>query len=229
VNFRYFAGGPWDNWLPGNLAARGFVTIFRADANVDGTFSNFHQVWKGELSTPQMDGPMVKQAALGANALFARNCPRQLMSTSCGTMLFRARCGLALSDWTFNAVITAVAGNIVTVGTIARANSGSLPGGFGGQDWFALGWLGWVVNGLPYREGIVSSAVISGGSIVLTLDRACSLSVGAAVTVVPGCDRIRTSGCAKFSNQANFRGFDQMPAVSPNFIIPQQSSNPAKK
>jgi hypothetical protein len=229
VNFRYFAGGPWDNWLPGNLAARGFVTIFRAEANLNGSFSNFRQVWKGELSTPEIDGPMVKQTALGANALFARNCPRQVMSTSCGTMLYRPRCGLALSDWTFNAVITAVAGNIVTVGTITRANGGALPGGFGATDWFALGFMGWPVDGLPMREGILSSTEISAGVIILTLDRACTLGVGAAVTVVPGCDRIKSSGCAKFSNGDNYRGFAQMPAISPNFVIPQQNANSAKK
>jgi hypothetical protein len=79
------------------------------------------------------------------------------------------------------------------------------------------------------REGILSSTEISAGVIILTLDRACTLGVGAAVTVVPGCDRIKSSGCAKFSNGDNYRGFAQMPAISPNFVIPQQNANSAKK
>lgn len=167
VSFRYFAGGPWDNWLPGNLAARGYLTIFRADVDGAGAFSNFRQVWKGELKTPQLDGPSVRQRALGANALFARPAPRQVMSKTCGTMLFKPRCGLVLGDWIFNAVITAVAGNVVTIGTITRAIGGGLPAGFGAADWFALGWMGWTVGGLPLREGVLTSTAIDGGGHTL--------------------------------------------------------------
>ncbi|HKB57757.1 MAG TPA: phage BR0599 family protein, partial [Lacunisphaera sp.] len=230
VSFRYFAGGPWDNWLPGQLAARGFLTIFRADVDGAGVFSNFRQIWKGELKTPQLDGPSVKQKALGANALFARPAPRQVMSKTCGTMLFKTRCGLALADWTFNALITAVAGNVVTIGTITRANGGGLPAGFGAADWFALGWMGWSPAGLPYREGVLTSTAIDGGGhISLTLERPSALVAGNAITAVPGCDRQGATCRGKFANGDNFRGFEFMPAISPSFIIPQRNATGAKK
>ena len=225
VKFRYFIGGPWDNWLPGNLAARGYLTISRADVSTSGTVSNFKQVWKGELITPNIDGPIVNQRAIGANAIFGRRAPRQLMSTTCGTMVFRPRCGLALASWTFAGTIVSVSGNVVTIGSFG----GGLPSGFGAQDWFALGWMGWTASGLPLRSGILGNTPISGGQVAVTLDRPCTLSGGASVTLVPGCNRIYADGCAKFSNQANFRGFPFMPAVSPNFIIPQRNVTPAKK
>lgn len=226
--FRYFAGGPWDNWIPGNLAARGFLTLYRAQVSPAGVFSGFAQVYQGALTRPDFDGPIVTWRAR-ANALFALMGPTQLMSPVCGTRLFRERCGLARADWIFNASIAAVAGNVITIGTISRANGGALPGGFGAADWFALGGLGWTVSGRPYRMGILSSGALAGGQIVLTLDRPIGLTVGASVTATPGCDRIRASGCTKFSNTDNFRGFDQIPAVSPSFVIPQRTATSAKK
>ncbi|MDP2227106.1 MAG: phage BR0599 family protein [Moraxellaceae bacterium] len=229
VSFRYFAGGPWDNWLPSQLSARGFITISRADVSSAGVFSNFRQVWKGELKTPKMDGPNVRQKALGANALFARMGPRQVMSKTCGTMLFKPRCGLALADWTFNAVITAVAGNVVTIGTITRAIGGALPAGFGAADWFALDWMGWGSAGLPYRDGVLSSTALASGEIQLTLERVCLLEVASTVTVVPGCDRQGSTCRDKFGNGARFRGFEFMPAVSPSLVIAQRNTTSAKK
>jgi hypothetical protein len=225
VKFRYFAGGPWDNWLPGQLAARGYMTIFRADVSPGGTATNFQQIWKGELITPNIDGPLVDQRAMGANAIFGRKVPRQLMSTACGTMLFRTRCGVSQSAYTFTATIATVSGNQVSVGSFG----GTLPSGFGALNWFALGWMGWTVGSLPFRSSIIASGAILGGDVALTLDRAPGLSVGTSVTVVPGCNRLYGDGCLKFNNQTNFRGFPYMPAVSPNFIIPQQNQTPAKK
>lgn len=226
--FRYFPGGPWDHWLPGRLAARGTLTLYRANASSEGSFSGFAQVWQGELRQPDLDGPIVRWQA-AANAVFARMAPRQLMSTACGTMLFRPRCGLALADWTFHAVVASSSGVSITVGTITRANGGGLPSGFGAEGWFALGWLQWTVSGTPRRLSIVASAALSGGQIVLTLDRAPGLANGTAVSLAPGCDRLRESGCAKFANTDNFRGFDQMPAISPSFVLPQRHYLPAKK
>ena len=228
-SMRWFAGCPWENWLPGVLAARGFLTIFRADVDSSGAFSNFAQVWKGELSKPTPEGANLTVKVLGANALFARRAPRQVMSLTCGTTFLSARCGLLLSDWKWNALIVSVASNIVTIGTISRANGTGNPTGFGAADWFALGWLGWTAGGLPLREGVLTSAALSGGQIVLTLDRPCSLSAGASVYAVPGCDKQGGTCLGKFSNLANNRGFPFMPAVSPSFIIPQQQQTKAKK
>lgn len=228
-SLRWYAGCPWENWLPGVLAARGFLTIYRADVDSSGSFSNFAQLWKGELSTPTPDGPNLSVKVLGANALFARRAPRQVMSLTCGTTFLSARCGLALFDWKWNASVVSVSGNIVTIGSLSRVNGSGNPGGFGAADWFALGWVGWTASGLPQREGILTSAAISGGQIVLTLDRPPALTPGSSVYVVPGCDKQGGTCLGKFSNFANNRGFPYMPAVSPSFIIPVAQQRKAKK
>ena len=79
------------------------------------------------------------------------------------------------------------------------------------------------------REGILTSAAISSGQIAITLDRATALSAGANITLAPGCDRQGTTCRTRFSNYANFRGFEFMPSISPNFIIPQNQSSNSKK
>lgn len=226
---RWFDDGPWENWRPGNLAAVGYLTIYRADVNSAGAFSNLRQVWKGELQEPTIDGASVSQRAIGANALFGRDVPRQLMAPPCGTNLFKPRCGLALVDWIFEATIAAVDGNEVTVTSISRANDAALPAGFGAADWFALGWMEWSVAGAPLRNGILTSEAIDSGAIVLTLERPCTLAVSTAVTIVPGCDRRGVTCREKFDNYANFRGFEFMPSTSPSLIVPQQRTSNSKK
>lgn len=229
LKMRWYAGCPLANWLPGVLAARGFLTIYRADVDSSGVFSNYGQVWKGELGTPSIEGANISVRMMGANALFARRGPKQVMSTVCGTNLFKVRCGLALSDWLWNATITAVSSNVVTVGSLARANGSGNPAGFGAADWFALGWMGYASGGLPMREGILTSTVISSGHITLTLDRPCTLAVSASVQLAPGCDRRGDTCRNTFNNYGNFRGFEFIPAVSPNFVIPQNTGTGAKK
>lgn len=229
MTFRYFAGGPWDNWGEGGMSARGFVTIYRADVSTAGAFSDFRQIWKGELARASIDGAIVKQPAKGANTLFSKRGPRQVMSKLCGTMLFRARCGLALADWTFSALITDVTGNTITVGTITRDNADPLPDGFGAENWFALGWLQWLSAGAPMRHAILGSAEIGGGQIALTLDRTVPIGAGSSVKLVPGCDRTATTCREKFANYDRFRGFELMPAVSPSFILPQRQIQAGKK
>lgn len=229
VRFRYFAGGPWDNWLPGRLAARGFITLYRADVDSSGALSNFAQFWRGELTKPDADGPVIKWKAIGANALFSRMCPSQLMGKPCWTRLFRARCGLALADWTFDATISTVSGNVVTISGISRSNGGSLPPGFGAADWFALGWMEWTETGAPMRDGVLTSDEISGGVITLTLDRPCSLAAGSSVRIVPGCDRSFATCTDKFANADNFRGFPFVPSTSPSFVLPDRQFSASKK
>ena len=151
------------------------------------------------------------------------------MSTTCGTYLFKTRCGLALADWTFNAVVVSVASNVVVIGTITRAIGGAMPAGFAALDWFALGWLGWLSGGNPLRDSVLTSTAISSGQVTLTLARAIVLTVGQAVTVAPGCDRLGQTCRTKFANYDNFRGFEWMPSVSPSFKIPQSTAGGGKK
>ena len=226
---RWFDGGPWDNWLPGNLNARGTLTVCRADVSpTDGSLSNFRQVWTGELSKPTREGPKLSVKVIGANSIFSRKFPRQMITKACGTTLFSTRCTLLRGNWSFGATVASISGNVVTVGSLT-APGGTFPAGFGFADWFTLGYLELQVGGQPHRAEVLGSAALSGGQIVLTLDRSLGMTAGATVTLVPGCDRnastcraynATTNPTGKFNNHTNFRGMEFMPAISPNLVIP---------
>lgn len=230
LKIRWWDGCPWENWLPGQLSATGTLTLFRAPIAADGSLGNAVQVWSGLLSTPQMDGPILSVTVLGANSMFGRKAPHAMMRPTCWKRFCGGLCRLSSADWTFNASIAAIAANVITIGTITRANGGGLPAGFGAQDWFALGWLQWTDgSGHPLRASIIGSAALSGGQIALTVDRTLSWQVGQSVVALPGCDKTKDTCDSKFGNLFNFGGFFAMPAVSPNFVIPNTSSTPAKK
>lgn len=134
------------------------------------------------------------------------------------------------SDWLWDATVTVKGGASITVGTISRHNGAGNPTGFGAVNWFALGYAEWTNgSGLPIRHSIIASAAISGGAIVLTFGSPPAFSVGQALRIYPGCDRLGSTCLNKFANYANFRGFEFMPAVAPNFIVPQRTTNAAKK
>jgi uncharacterized phage protein (TIGR02218 family) len=227
ITARHFPGGPWDNWLPGRLAARAFLTVYRADY-VGGAWTNWRHLFHGELGQPT-GRAIVRQQASGGKALFSRDVPRQLMTPMCGTELFSPRCTLARADWTFTATLATTDSAIVGVSGLARANGGGLPAGFGAADWFALGYLEWTDAGKPRRSLIVASTAVVGGAATLTLSRPTDLPVGTAVVLVPGCDRRGATCREKFGNYAHFQGYEDMPSVSPSFKIPNATTTATKK
>lgn len=241
---RWWAGCPWENWMPGKLAATGTLTILRAAVAADGTVSAQSAIWKGQLSKPDREAPIMKVKVLGANALFSQKAPHAVMKQTCWKRLYGVDCGIDIADWKFNALVSAIGAHTITINTIARANGGGLPAGFAFADWFALGFVQWVNGaGQPLRSEVLGSTVLAGGAITLTLGRQLGWIVGSAVVAVPGCDK-QASTCwnydvtrtfdplgalGKFDNHINFGGFRTIPAVSPNFVIPQKNVTPAKK
>lgn len=242
----WWDGCPFENWQPGALSATGTLKLLKAAVASDGTVPAPTQVWQGNLSVPAQEGPMLSVTVLGMNSMMGQKAPQQLMVPPCYKALYGPRCGLNLADWQFSAVVVAIAGQSVTLGTFAAmgsfapaAGTGGLPNGFGFKDWFTLGWLQWNdTNGNPLRAEIIASAAIAGGQIVMTLGRVPGFTVGATIIAVPGCDRLGTTcyvydafhnATGKFNNYNKHGGFFDMPAISPNFIIPQSTSTPAKK
>lgn len=237
---RWWSGCPWENWRVGQLAAIGTITILKATVASDGTVGLPSQIWQGNLSTPTRDGPIYNVTVFGLNQVFSQLVPAAQMTPTCWKRFCGALCRLSLSDWIFNAVVSATGAHTLTVNTITRANGSGLPAGFGFQDWFALGFVQWTDgSGRPLRAEVIGSTALAGGAITLTLGRTLGWSIGSAVQVVPWCDKRKETCSAydavsnptgKFNNFThNFGGFWQMPAVSPNFVIPNTTSTPAKK
>jgi hypothetical protein len=251
-SIRWSAGCFLENWQPGMLAATGKLTILWAPVSSAGVIGVPVAIWSGSISTPEREGPMYQVKVLGANALFSKKGPHQTMIKSCYKRFCGARCGLSIDDWKFNAVVVAIGDHTLTIGTISRANSGALPAGFGFVDWFAPGWVQWTDGaGHPLRADVLGSTALASGEIVLTVSRQLGWALGNAVVAAPVCDKkfwtcldynatrtywpgamaAETSMLCrgKFNNYNEFGGFYAMPAVSPNFVIPERAASPAKK
>jgi len=235
LDAEWWDGCPFVHFLPGRLAARVFLTLHETTV-VDGEPTELVQVWHGEVKSAPRSGLRVSVTVGGPNDLFSRRFPVDTFGQSDNADLFDARNGLARADWRFTAEITAVAGNVVTIGTIARA--GGLPAGFGFAHWFAGGVLEWTAAGITRRVSIYDSTVLASGSMVLTLRAGLGLAAAMAVALYPGYDKRAESAKAwhavdnpegKFDAYGVFRGFPFVPNRAPQFKLPASKSGAAGK
>lgn len=217
---------PLQVFLPGRLGAVVRVAIFRCAVS-GSTGSSVVQLYGGEARRFQADGPFCSISFAGANSLFDRRVPRFLMQRGCNYRVFDARCGLVLADWDLTAQVYAVSGSTVTLESFSP--SGSVPVGWGGAHWFALGY---VQRASGQRILILDSAAKDGsGRVLLTLlaAPAVPLAVAEAVTVVAGCDGDVATCAAKFANQARHGGFPWLPDKEPAFQPLRRDEGAGKK
>lgn len=219
----------WANeFLPGRLTARVMLEISECDVS-GGTGTNVAPRWAGEIVSVRFEGPFIAAKARGSYALFDRPAPRLVIGAPCNHAVFDSLCGLSRATWTFTAQRVSNSGSTVTLGTWAR--SGGLPTGWGGANYFALGYI---EKGTE-RFAILRSTALSSGQITLTLDRTpAAWSSGESVNVIPGCDgaaatcrayHLTTNPGGKFDNFSRFGGFPYVPASNPSFSPPKRTTS----
>lgn len=217
---------PLSLFLPGRHDAVIRVAIHRCTVS-GATGSNVEQLFGGEVTRCEADGPFMSLACAGINRLFGRAVPRFLMQRGCNHVVFDTGCGLSRSGWSLTAVVVSVSGASVTLGTFTPG--GSVPGGWGGAHWFAAGYL----ERSDGRRSLIldSTAKTGGGEVTLTLVAAAvpALSVSETVTVLPGCDGDFTTCLAKFTNTTRFGGFPFLPDRSPQLQPLKKSTSVAGK
>jgi uncharacterized phage protein (TIGR02218 family) len=214
------------------------VNVFECDVAA-GVGTDVVQIWGGEATGAEFDGPMLAIKCSGANALFDRRLPRLLLQRSCNHALFDSGCALDRADWTLTAKVYTYAGTTLVLDTFAR--TGGLPDGFGFAHWLAMGYVERTVTGIIHRSLIFDSAAIDGSSrISLTLGSTASPAfvAGDDVQVFPGCDN-QLATCkawhavnnpaGKFNNSENFGGFPLMPDTNPSFQPLKKSTSSSGK
>lgn len=240
IKARWWDGCPFQYFLPGKLNAVVYLDAFEGVIADPGEevieAGNVSPQWSARIREVEFDGPFITAKLAGPNEVFERMLPGDTFGPNCNAQLFDSRCTLAEAAWEHTALVTAIAGHTVTIGTIARA--GGLAAGFGFAHWFALGRLGYNVGGYPRRWPIYDSAALAGGEIVLTLRSPFPGLVGQAVSLWPGCDGRRETCRAyhaddnpegKFDNFVNRQAFDFIPDRSPSFTPPKRSAVAAGK
>ena len=230
----YWAGGPFDQGLPGQLSAIVTLRLFKCTVAA-GVGSNVQQMWEGTVKAA-FDATKVTAAVAGPSEIFKLQLPTDLFGPTCNAMLFDARCTLTQSAWQFGGTVTAIAGNTITIGTLTH--SGGTPAGFGTAHWFALGIMRASIAGVTRVGAIYDSGALTSGTIVLTLRSPYAGAISDVIQLWPGCDK-QWSTCqaydvlnnpgGKFNNAAHFRGCPCIPALAPQFTLPLATNSGGKK
>ena len=155
--------------------------------------------FNGTVSSVEFKGSEAVLTCLPLSEAFRRPIPWQMFQSQCGHPLYSAACGVDKSTYALAATVTALnaTGSEVTATEFATK----------ADRWFCSGWMEaggevrWIVG--HTGETVTLSAPFS------------ALTVGASVTVYPGCDRTETVCENKFSNLANFSGWSHIPTKNP--------------
>jgi uncharacterized phage protein (TIGR02218 family) len=133
------------------------------------------------------------------------NLPRNLYMPGCVNTLGDASCGVNLAAF-------AVATTVLELGTPDQVVFETLPYASGYFDLGKVAFAGGALAGVS--RSVKAYLNIAGLCYAyLTAPLPVQPAVGDAVTLYPGCDKTPTgaNGCAKFANQARFRGFPFVP------------------
>lgn len=128
--------------------------------------------------------------------LLDQQMPRHLTQPTCVNRVYDAPCGLDQNAFAVHT--TVAAGATTTVVPLAAASADYALGRILFED---LGVVGeW--------RGIKTS---DGAGVTLYVPLPQAPAAGENVTIFPGCDRLKLSGCTRFANTARFRGFEHVP------------------
>lgn len=136
---------------------------------------------------------------------------RNLLPT-CDAVLGDARCGVDLQNPAYRAATSILVGSTLQVLIVSGLGAFE-------ANWFSRGRL--LVDGLDLA--IAEHRRAFGQDRLVLVDSLASLiAIGAAATVVAGCDkRLATCG-AKFANLSNFRGFPHVPGADWAVAYPKE-------
>lgn len=163
----------------------------------------------GELGEIGHDGRRYTVEFTGRTHKLGRIITRHYLP-SCDADLGDARCGVDLEALRVAGTVSATSSNRnFTDSMLAQA-----------ADYFTYGVVTWVTGANAGRSMEVKDHA-AGGVFTLQLGMARTIAIGDTFTVVPGCNKLlRTAEATfggdckvKFSNAANFRGFDLVPGI----------------
>jgi len=141
-------------------------------------------------------------ASLKCVSLFggmSTSTPNYLFSVQCNHQLYGPRCGVSASAYAAEARLQAVDGTALTSMAFALYPDGWYNGG-------------WIERSNSDRRFIVAHT----SNTVTVMSPFNGLEAGETVTAYLGCDLTRASCIERFSNSANFFGFEWMPWRDPH-------------
>jgi uncharacterized phage protein (TIGR02218 family) len=159
-----------------------------------GTLSSFY----GRVADVTLERSQISITVKSALELLNQQFPRNLYQVPCLHTVYDSGCNVTKASYTFSNSVT----------------SASTPAGFTSSLAQATGYftLGVVKFTSGANNGLTRTVkTFSGGAFTFILPLPVAAAVGDTFTATAGCDKLKATCIAKFSNQARFRGFDEIP------------------
>ena len=224
---RNFSGNPLALLIPFQLEFPLLIEIYEGDVTANAV-ANLRCYFAGEVSKADVEPPFITADCVSMSNIFNRNIPRRLYQPGCNWVLFEPNCGLAVADWTWNAVVVSYSAtaNTLVVNTITSSNGATLAAHF-----FSAGYLTVTTGGVASTRMIGDNTALAGGQITIYLAQPLVTApvAGDTVKLFPGCDGQRTTCLNTFNNYAKFGGFPFMPIGNPTVFQLNQSTGGGKK
>lgn len=158
--------------------------------------------FEGLVSEPGCDGMSVSFQCKGMMALLNTQAPEDIYQSTCNNQLFDAVCGASEAAFTFGSGVTAT--------SVVDRKRFTVTGTSQANGYFALGKVRFLTGanaGQPART--IKSYV--GGVVEVFQPFPYDIANGDQISITAGCDKVYSSGCAKFNRQSD--GFNATPYV----------------
>lgn len=207
--------------LPGQatIGSIAFLTAARiglfdgADVQIDYAFMGTYgtvspgcaiTTFRGRVAEVDIDRNIISMTVNDSRELLNQQMPRNLFAASCANTLFDASC--TVDPNAFKENLTAQVGS-VTTGLLTNSTAPDAV-----YDHGKLIWTSGTMTGLSFTVSHYDATTVPFTTILPVTPFPFNPQPGDTFTVYQGCDRTLDGGCAKFANQANFRGFPYTPA-----------------
>jgi uncharacterized phage protein (TIGR02218 family) len=158
----------------------------------------YFQIFDGEIISTVITKTGAELSCESASLLYSSSVPRIVHQAACNHVLFDDGCGLDEYNYRVAAAAVTVAGSTLVHVTFDTYDDG----------YFAWGRV--KTSDSDYR--LITAHV---GDTITLQSPFPLLATGDAVTVWPGCDKMRATCATKFGNFNNFLGFPFIPSHNP--------------
>jgi uncharacterized phage protein (TIGR02218 family) len=138
----------------------------------------------------------------------------------CNAVVGDARCGINLANVAYRG------SGAVDIASSSRIFTATGLGGFS-DDWFTAGVVNWLTGANAGQSMEVKLHNFTSGTVSIELWQAMPFEIetGDTFTVTVGCKQDATTCNSKFSNIANFRGFNLIPGPDMLLFYPKQGDD----
>jgi uncharacterized phage protein (TIGR02218 family) len=157
----------------------------------------------GDVAGADQAREIITVRCQSVTAMVSRKLPTLTIATTCGNMLYDARCQIAAATFAYTTgTVSAISGRVITITGL---------GTFAGTD------KTYFVAGVLLKASIIMGFIVQqdGDTVTLLTDPPSALAVSDAVTVQAGCDRTINTCRTRFANQKHINAWHVRPMRNP--------------